>query len=38
MIEPAQTKAPKEVIVEDTSKKEMDEILKIIQKSDYNIV
>ena len=38
MTEPAQTKAPKEVIVEDPSKQEMEEILKIIRKSDYKIV
>src|ERR1051325_2174076 len=33
----AQTEVPKEV-VEDTSKQEMEEILKIIKKSDYNVV
>ena len=34
---PAQTEVPKEV-AEDTSKQEMEEILKIIKKSDYNVV
>ena len=38
MTEPAQTKAPKEVTAEDTSKQEMEEVLKIIRKSDYKIV
>ena len=35
--QPAQTEVPKEV-VEDTSKQEMEEILKIIKKGDYNVV
>ena len=35
--EPARTEAPKKIIVE-TSKQEIEEILKIIKKSDYNIV
>ena len=37
MVDPVQTKAHKEVIPE-ASKKEMEEILKIIKKSDYNVV
>ena len=37
--EPAQTEAPsKDVTIEDSSKQEIEEILKIIRKSDYNIV
>ena len=35
--EPAQMEAPKKIIVE-TSRQEIEEILKIIKKSDYNIV
>ena len=35
--EPARTEAPKKIIVE-TFKQEIEEILKIIKKSDYNIV
>ena len=38
MTEPAQTEAPKEVTIEDTSKQEMEEVLKIIRKTDYKIV
>ena len=38
MTEPAQTGAPKEVTFKDTSKQEMEEVLKIIRKSDYKIV
>ena len=38
MTELSQTEAPKEVTVEDPSKQEMEEILKIIRKSDYKIV
>ena len=38
IMEPTQTEAPKEVAVEDTSRKELEEILKIIRKSDYKIV
>ena len=34
---PAQTEAPKTITVE-ASKQEMEEILKIIKKSDYNVV
>ena len=37
MSEPAQTEAPKEAIPEG-SKQEMEEILNIIRKSDYNVV
>ena len=37
MREPSQTKAPKEVTTDDTSRKELEEILKIIHKSDYKI-
>ena len=37
LIEPVQTKAHSESISE-ASKKEMEEILKIIKKSDYNVV
>ena len=35
--EPARTEAPKKIFVE-TSRQEIEEILKIIKKSDYNIV
>ena len=38
MEEPAQTEAPKEVIAEDTSRQELEEVLKIILRSDYKIV
>ena len=38
MTESAETGAPKEITAEDTSKQEMEEVLKIIQKSDYKIV
>ena len=38
MTEYAQTEASKEVTVDDTSKQEMEEVLKIIRKSDYKIV
>ena len=38
IIEPAEMEAPKEVIAEDTSRQEMDKVLKIIRKSDFNIV
>ena len=37
MVEPVQTKAHPEAILE-VSKKEMEEILKIIKRSDYNMV
>ncbi|XP_058741661.1 uncharacterized protein LOC131614049 [Vicia villosa] len=38
VIEHVQTKAPVETTIEDSSKKEMERMLKIIRKSDYNIV
>ena len=38
MVEPARMKAPKEVAVKDTSGQEMEEVLKIIRRSDYKIV
>ena len=38
MTEPAQTEAPKEATFEDTSRQELEEVLKIIRKSDYKIV
>ena len=36
--EPTQTEAPKEVVAEDTSRKELEKVLKIIHKRDYKIV
>ena len=38
MIEPAQIEAPKEATIKDTSGQELEEVLKIIRKSDYKIV
>ena len=39
MTEPARTEAPtKDIAIEDQSSQEMEEILKIIRKSDYKIV
>ena len=38
MIESAQTEAPKETTVKDASGQELEEVLKIICKSDYKIV
>ena len=38
VIEPAQMETPVETTVEDSSKQEMEEVLKIIRKSDYNVV
>ena len=35
MIEPARTEAPKETTVKDTSGQKLEELLKIIRKSDY---
>ena len=38
MTEPAQMEAPVKTTVEDSFKQEMEEVLKIIRKSDYNVV
>ena len=38
MTEPSQKEAPKEFTSEDTSSQELEEVLKIIRKSDYKIV
>ena len=38
MIEPAGTEAPKEATLKDTSGQELEEVLKIIRKSEYKIV
>ena len=38
VIEPAQAEAPKEAPVKDTSGEDLEEVLKIIRRSDYKIV
>ena len=38
MTEPSRREAPEEVTTDDTSRKELEEVLKIIRKSDYKIV
>ena len=38
MIEPARTEAPKEALVKDTSRKDLEEVLKIICRRNYKIV
>ena len=38
VIEPARTEAPKEAPVKDTSGEDLEEVLKIIRRSDYKIV